>query len=293
MWDVYLLNNLSTLDEYKIVEQISGISIPCLLAQRQIYIKNYQKIKIIKSINDFKNKSKPLAYIIAESYFYNYRFYVNKSVLIPRTETEWIVESALKYITENRIINPVILDLCTGSGCIGLSISKSLGDTPHSIFLSDISRKALKIATLNSHILLNNTERNNIHILKSNLFDSLSRLPKVDILVANPPYIPKSEISKLQENVKNYEPILALDGGTNGYSLTSVILKKAKLFLSKKYILLIEIDPLSAKPLLKISSTNFGKDTLSISKDFRGQDRYLKIESNDIYSYKEFNATLS
>lgn len=145
---------------------------------------------------------RPLQYVLGEAWFYKLKFKVNENVLIPRPETEELVDMAIK---ENSRNDPMILDIGTGSGCIAVSIKKNI---PHStVFAVDTSEAALNVAMENAKA--NDT---GVHFIQLDILDAEKReqLPDLDIIISNPPYIPEEEKSKLDKNVVEYEPHLAL-----------------------------------------------------------------------------------
>lgn len=162
--------------------------------------------------------NEPLQYIIGEWDFYKHRFYVGKGVLIPRPETEELVELCIKIIKQRNY--KTILDLCTGSGCIGLSIADACPDTE--CILVDLYDGALDFTKRNCKRL----DLNNVRIVKWDVFDCPDdSFPVFDLIVSNPPYIPEREISSLQKEVLN-EPLTALDGGEDGLIFYREIYKK-------------------------------------------------------------------
>lgn len=190
--------------------------------QEKEYVQKIQKL--IKGV--------PLQHITNIQEFMKMNFYVNKDVLIPRPDTEILVEEVIKIGKEKR--NPVILDLCTGSGAIAVAIAKYLADAK--IYASDISKKALKIAQINAK---NNDVANKIEFINSDLFQEMKEM-KFDIIVSNPPYIRTSEIKMLDEEVQN-EPILALDGGKDGLDFYRKIVEEAYSHLKYESYLCLEI----------------------------------------------------
>ena len=166
-----------------------------------------------KDLNKFnqyvlrRTKKEPIAYIIGYKYFWKYKFYVNKSVLIPRPETEQIVEETLNFFPKGKDIN--ILDIGTGSGCVIISIIKERPKFKASAI--DISSNAVKVAKTNAklHHLQNKIKFINIDVDKFNTY-------KYDLIVSNPPYINKIKIKRLDDDVRLYEPKVALDGGLDG-----------------------------------------------------------------------------
>ena len=190
--------------------------------QRDEYIKNIKRLI----------QGEPLQYITGIQEFMKLNFIVTKDVLIPQPDTEILVQEVIDIA--EKIENPVILDLCTGSGAIAVSIAKYVPNCK--IYASDISKKALEIAKQNAKL---NGVSNNIEFVESDLFDKIKNL-KFDIIVSNPPYIKTEEIKKLSKDVQN-EPILALDGGKDGLKFYREIIKSAYKFLNRQGYLCLEI----------------------------------------------------
>lgn len=225
----------------------------------KIEVKELLKIsKNIKKDLKLLKKGYPIQYLIGYVNFYGNKIMINKNVLIPRFETEFLVEKTLKYIKKLNIKNPIILDLCTGSGCIAIALKKELKES--TIYASDISKKALNIAKKN--IELNNVE---ITLLKSNLFKKIKNI-KFDVIISNPPYVSKSE--KLPKEVK-YEPKLALFSKDKGFEFTTKIIRESNKYLKKKAILSIE----SNSDINK----KFKSKKYIIEKDLNGNYRYLFV----------------
>ena len=188
--------------------------------ERENYVKNIKRLIA----------GEPLQYITGMQEFMKLNFIVNKDVLIPQPDTEILVEEVIKIA--NKMENPIILDLCTGSGAIGITLAKNLPQSK--VYLSDISEDALKIAKENAKS--NNVD---VTIIKSDMFDDI-KISDFDIIVSNPPYIEKETINNLSEEVKK-EPILALDGGKTGLDYYTIIAGKAKDYLKEDGILFLEI----------------------------------------------------
>ena len=184
-------------------------------SEHSLYIKNVKKLI----------SGMPLQYITGNQEFMKLNFLVNSDVLIPRQDTEILVTEAIKIA--KTIENPIILDLCTGSGIIAISIAKYVENTK--IIATDISLKALDIAKKNAKI---NGVKNNIEFMQSNLFSKIKNY-KFDIIVSNPPYIEKDTISKLSKEVQN-EPKIALDGGKDGLNFYRKIAENAYKFLNRQ-----------------------------------------------------------
>lgn len=185
-------------------------------------------IKVIRRLLE----GEPLQYIIGRQEFMKLNFLVNKDVLIPRQDTEILVEEVINIA--EKIPNPVILDLCTGSGAIAVSLAKYIKNSK--IYASDISKNALRLARENAKL---NGVLNNIEFIESNLFDKIKDL-KFDIIVSNPPYIRTDEIKTLNIDVRN-EPKLALDGGKDGLDFYKKITENAFQYLNRQGYLCFEI----------------------------------------------------
>ena len=226
-------------------------------------IEQKYKIAINKIIKGY-----PIQYITKNQEFMKLKFFVNENVLIPRADTEILVEEVIKCAkTINKeIIN--ILDLCTGSGAIGISLAKYISNS--FITMSDISCEALDVALINAK---NNNVENKTQIIQSNLFEKIKG--KFDIIVSNPPYIEKNEISKLDLNVQN-EPVIALDGGIDGLNFYRKIANDAYKYLNENGYLFLEIGYNQKETVTNIiEKTNMYKNIECI-KDLSGNDRIVK-----------------
>lgn len=216
--------------------------------------------KFLSGIEKLK-VGEPIQYIIGKQEFFGLEFVVNKNVLIPQPDTEILVEEVLNIIEKR---NLKILDLCTGSGAIGISIKKK---NPQSkVYASDISKQALEIAKVNAK--QNNTE---IEFIDSNLFENINE--KFDIIVSNPPYIESDIIKNLPEEVKN-EPKLALDGGIDGLDFYRKIAEKAKTFLNENGTLALEIGYNQKEKVIEILKQN-NYQNIYAKKDFGGNYRII------------------
>ena len=178
-------------------------------------------------------KGKPLQYITNQQEFMKLKFYVDENVLIPRADTENLVEEIIDICKNNVNKNYKILDLCTGSGAIGISIAKYVQNCK--IIQSDISKNALKIAKKNA--ILNNIEEK-IEFINSNMFENIN--DKFDIIVSNPPYIKTNIIKELDNEVQS-EPRIALDGGKDGLTFYKIIIDSAHKYLNTYGSVLLEI----------------------------------------------------
>jgi release factor glutamine methyltransferase len=213
---------------------------------------------------------KPVEYITGHAEFCSLDFLVTPDTLIPRLESEQIIDLSLKYIEDHSLAHPTIADIGTGSGCLGLTLASKLSkmNTPYSIFLSDISPRALKVADLNAQRLLHSPE--NLFFIESNLLESYPQI-KFDLILANLPYIPSKNINGLASSVKDFEPKLALDGGKEGNLYINALLAKLPQFLSKGGKAIFEIDDTHS-----FESFAVPKDlTATIEKDCFEKNRFL------------------
>ena len=196
---------------------------------KKIKLKEYNKFL---NLLDQRKKKKPIAYIIGFKEFWKSKFIINDSVLIPRPETEIIVEESLNYLNNNK--SKKILDIGTGSGCIIISILKE-SIKSNGVAL-DISKNAIKIAKINAKL---QQVDNRIKFINSNI--DKYNYDKYDLIVSNPPYIKKIRISRLEEDVKGFEPNIALDGGYSGYSELKKVIVSSSNLLKKNGRLIFEI----------------------------------------------------
>ena len=215
---------------------------------------------------------KPIQYVIGNVNFYGNIFKVNKNVLIPRFETEELVENTLYYI--NNYFNPVgldIIDLGTGSGCIGITLKKKLPKT--NVTLVDISDSALEVAKENAESL-----EADVTIIKNNMLDGLEN--KYNIIISNPPYIKTDE--EIQDIVKDNEPHLALYGGVDGLDYYKQILESAKDKVKDYYLIAFEIGDTLRLDVEKLAKINFPEAKIVSKKDLQGRDRMIFISNLNI-----------
>ncbi len=261
-----------------------------------------QKLNEIFEFANQITNGKPLQYITKEQDFYGYEFYVDERVLIPQPDTEIVVDTAIKLLenkensnlannsnannkaSENLInyktkeasntdFNNInedkankkieILDLCTGSGAIGISIKKYFGDKAE-VTLADINKDALEVAKINTKKL-----NADCKLVQSDMFENIEG--KFDLIVSNPPYIKTSVINSLENNVKN-EPKIALDGGEDGLKFYKIISKNYKEYLNKKGNLVLEIGYDQKDEVMQLFENS------ECIKDFAGNDRVIIVE---------------
>jgi len=229
-------------------------------------------------INTYKEKVKkveekhPVQYVIGNVNFYGNVFKVDKNVLIPRFETEELVENTLMYISN--LFNPNdlnIIDLGTGSGCIGITLKKKLPKSQ--VTLVDISRDALNIAKENA----TNLEAD-VNIIENDMLEGLE--DKYNIIISNPPYIKTDE--EIEDLVKDNEPHLALYGGIDGLDYYKKILEAAKERVKDYYLIAFEIGDTLRLDVEKLAKTNFPDATIISKKDMQGRDRMIFISNLNI-----------
>lgn len=202
----------------------------------------------------------PVAYILGKKEFYSLDFCVTPDVLIPRPDTELLVDNIIPIAKNKRI-----LDICCGSGCIGISIS---ANTPCTLTMVDISEKALEIAEKNCALHEVSAQLIKKDILKENIDGEF------DIIVSNPPYIESETVLLLDENVRDFEPHLALDGGFDGLDFYPIIAKKAFSSLSENGTLAFEIGYNQGDAVAEIMKKT-GFENIKIIKDLASHDRVV------------------
>ena len=205
----------------------------------------------------------PLSYVLGNANFYGYDFIVNENVLIPRPETEELVAIALKNINSNT----TVLDMCTGSGAIAITINKQSKATVTAV---DISEKALEIAKTNAK---NNDA--NVNFIQSDMFNNVSG--KFDVIISNPPYVKSGDIENLQREVK-FEPVIALDGGQDGLDFYRIIANDGAKFLNDGGLLFVEYGINESEQIKDILNGSNNFKNVEVIKDINGIDRIIKAE---------------
>ena len=232
----------------------------------------YDEIKDISkldTLNEYVKKRlghMPIQYILNKAYFCGLPLYVNENVLIPRFDTEVLVEEVLKVSKKDK--SKRILDICTGSGAIAIALKK-LGGFER-VDALDISDKALEVAKRNANEL-----DLDINFLKSDMFSSLTCENKYDIIVSNPPYIQSDAVDTLESEVKDFEPRLALDGDVDGMKFYKIIAKNYEKYLADNGVLALEIGYDEADDIRAL----FEGKNIVIKKDLANLDRVAIIYS--------------
>lgn len=230
------------------------------------YLKKYLEPSKLDEGIRLLDKGIPVQYIIGNVNFYGNIFEVNKDVLIPRFETEQLVEKTIDYITEifNKKVD--IVDIGTGSGCIAVTLKKQLNCNVDAV---DISVEALKVAKKNALNL-----GADVNFIEGDLLNPLNK--KYDVIISNPPYISIDD-KEVMDIVKKNEPHLALFADNKGLKCYEDILKNAAKYLNDKSIIAFEIGYLQALDIKKIIMNYFPNSTIKVEKDLQGKDRFIFV----------------
>ncbi len=242
------------------------------------YEKNFLTKNNFDLLSPALQTATPVEYLVGRAQFRGLNFFVDNSTLIPRLETEQLVDLALENIFKNYSPNQkiIIADICTGSGCIGVSLALELikKNQDFHLYFSDISKTALAVAQKNFNYFL----PDHSHLATFLLSDLFSQFPKnvsLDLVISNPPYIPTKRIKTLDNSVKNYEPLIALDGGDDGLFLINKIIANLPKIQNNKVNALIELDENHTISQIKKSE---GLNP-SLIKDSFGKNRFLSLLS--------------
>lgn len=228
------------------------------------YLEKYYKGNIKKAYKRLNN-GEPVQYIVGNVDFYGINIKVNKNVLIPRFETEELVDNTIKLINKFFYKKINILDIGTGSGCISIALKNNINCD---IVATDISKKALKVAKENAKGL-------DINFVNTNLYDKIN--DKFDVIISNPPYISKNE--KIMDIVYNNEPLNALFAEKDGLYFYEEILKNIKNILKDKFIIAFEIGESQAEKITNIVNKYLDNVKIIIKKDMQNRDRMLFIHN--------------
>ena len=251
------------LDSELILSKILRISREKILVSSDKKLKNTHVLSFNKLLKR-RLHSEPIAYILKRKEFFSKNFYVNKNTLIPRPDTELLVEKILKV---NKKKNPYILDIGTGSGCIILSLLQNI-ENSRGVAI-DISKKALDLAKKNAQKMKLNKKCKFVHKPIEKIYGY-----KFDLIVSNPPYIPVYQIKNLSKDIKQFEPRNALDGGNDGLDVIKKVIYKSTTILKKNGLLAIEIGNEQYKKVLQILNLNGFRNRFLI-KDYQKNIRCL------------------
>ncbi len=225
--------------------------------------------KLYKSSLEALKENKPIQYVIGNVNFYGIKFIVNKNVLIPRFETEELVEQVVEYTKDLNKDKIKILDLGCGSGAIGLTLKSILKDSE--VTLTDISKDALEVAKLNANNL-----NLDVTFIESDWFSNV-KLEKYDIIVSNPPYIRTDE--EIEEIVRDNEPSLALYGGVDGLDCYRKILANIKPYLNNKFLIAFEIGESQKEEIYDIVNKYLKDIEITCKKDLYGRNRMIFVRN--------------
>ena len=263
-------------DAWILVEKI------CDISRTEYFIKMHDEVPLDIEEKYFQAIEKrmthyPLQYIVGEWEFMGLPFKVNENVLIPRQDTELLVEKAVEvigadYYVDKQDVN--VLDLCTGSGCIAISIAKMCPNTK--VTGSDLSEKALEVANENANL----NKVDNVHFKKSDLFTNIKG--KYNIIVSNPPYIKSEEVEKLMPEVREYEPRMALDGDADGLKFYRKIIDECKEYMEKDGYIIFEIGYDQSEQVKELLRQK-GFTDIEVLKDLSGNDRVVTGKRRQIY----------
>ncbi|MDP3296008.1 MAG: peptide chain release factor N(5)-glutamine methyltransferase [Thermodesulfovibrionia bacterium] len=259
-----------------------------------------KQIKTLESMLSRRLKHEPIQYVLGHEEFLGMKILVKHGVLIPRTETELMAEQAIKavisyklqvtsknkdssLVTLHRMVQGVtrhsslsILDLCTGSGCLALALAREFPD--FKVYGTDISGVAIGCAIKNAEI----NGIKNVIFLKGNLFEPIEKLPTsnfqlptFDLIISNPPYIRTDDIKNLQPEIKEWEPIDALNGGVDGLDFYRVLIPSARSFLKDNGIIMLELGFGQSSDVVDIFESA-GYAQIEIIKDYAGIERIIK-----------------
>lgn len=255
-------------DIYSIIKYVTEMDNLEISLNKGLNLPEEYKTKIINCLEKIINENYPLQYLTHTQAFFNENYYVDENVLIPRQDTEILVEKAIDYIRNENIKNAI--DLCTGSGAIGISVARN--SDVEKVLLIDISEGALDVAKRN---IEDNYMEDKVSVLKSNLLDeAIKSNIKTDMILSNPPYIKSEDMASLDANVK-YEPSLALDGGATGMDFYEKIVEQAKQVLNNNGLLIFEIGYDELEQMKELLSKNKEYTMLESLKDYGGNDRVV------------------
>lgn len=232
------------------------------------YLKKYLKDKDMNIAIKELESGIPVQYIVGNVDFYGYTFKVNKNTLIPRFETELLVEKTIKYINKYFNNEIKILDIGTGSGCIAITLNKLLDNSR--VTAVDISKNALDVARENNKI--NNTD---VNFIESDVFSNIN--DKYDVIISNPPYISYDE--DIMDVVYNNEPHMALYADDNGLYFYDKILMECRKYLNDRFFIAFEIGYKQGNDVINIINKYFDNVNISLEKDYNGRDRFIFVSN--------------
>lgn len=260
----------NNIDDYSIklkiiIEYFFNIPINKIIVYMNKEVSSKEKVEFEKILQKVIN-GMPVQYITNRQEFMGLKFYVDKNVLIPQPDTEILVERVIEYCN-NINYSSKILDLCTGSGAIAISLAKYIKNA--NIYATDISENAIEIANKNAKI-----NKVGINFIKSDMFENIKE-KDFDIIVSNPPYIKTSVISTLSNEVKN-EPYIALDGGKDGLKFYNIICEKAEKYMNRNGRIFLEIGYDQKENIMNIFKKKYRE--VYCLKDLNNNDRVIIVK---------------
>ena len=255
-----------------IFEHVTGMSRADTIVRGNEIIDKDKLADYVKRIK-LRLKGVPMQYVLGSQQFMGLEFRVNKNVLIPRQDTEVLVEAVTKMMAKKRWSDPQVLDMCTGSGAIGISVASMVPNAV--VTMTDVSEKAISVADYNAH---HNNVNRRCMFLVGDMFGALAKGSKYDVFICNPPYIESKVIETLQTEVKNFEPRLALDGGKDGLDFYREIADKAGRYIKKGGIIALEIGDKQARAVKKLLEETGEYGPAQVIKDLAGLDRAVIAE---------------
>ena len=232
---------------------------------------------VIDSMVNRRRRREPLQYILGDTDFLGLKISVGSGVLVPRPETELMGEYAVKALSSqlsalsSKNHRTTILDLCTGSGCLALAIAHAFPDS--TVSAVDISEDALKYARRNAE----SNNINNIKFISGHLFDALEKDIVFDFIISNPPYIMSKDIETLQPEIKDWEPINALDGGDDGMDFYRNIISEARSYLKDNGMIMFELG-VDCADSVSVMFEESGYSQITIKKDYAGIERIISAQ---------------
>lgn len=263
-----LLSESPYLDALVLISHVTSLTKSQLISNPNIFLTTVQNDQLELALEKLSSGT-PLPYVLGQWEFYQLRFNINPDVLIPRPETEGLVDKALAWLDENPTKNDC-LELGTGSGCIAVALAKN--NSKLKVAACDVSPVALDTARENS--LLHSVD-NQINFILSYLLDGIHG--KYDLLIANLPYIPSQKLITLK--VFQTEPHLALDGGPDGLSFIKRALEGAPEILNPGALILLELDENCGQQALELARKAFPQAGNYLEQDLSELDRYLIIQT--------------
>lgn len=260
--------SISSLDTKMLLSKVTGYDALDLINHLHDTLTEEQE-KEFKELIQLRLDNMPIQYITKSVNFYGLELYVDNNVLIPRFETEELVDNAIKMMN-NIFSKPKVLDLCCGSGAIGLAVKSRIYDAD--ITISDISKDALRVAEKNKDELGLDVE-----IIESDLFQNINN--KYDCIISNPPYIKTGE--EIEDIVKDNEPNIALYAGEDGLFYYDAILKDIKKYLNDKFLIAFEIGESQKDAVIELANKYLDNIEVITKKDLSNRDRMIFITNKD------------